>query len=37
MIDSGARRYHVVNVRSAEEVDDELLGWLAESYALSPD
>ena len=37
VIDSGARRYHVVNVRSADEVDDELLGWLAESYTLSPE
>ena len=32
VIDTGTRRHHVVNVRSADEVDDELLGWLAESY-----
>jgi hypothetical protein len=27
----------VVNVRSPEEVDDELLDWLAEAYFASPE
>ena len=35
--ESGANRYHVVNVRSADEVDEELLDWLRESYLLSPE
>ena len=29
---SGARWWHVVNVRTADEVDDELLAWLTEAY-----
>ena len=29
---SGTHWWHVVNVREAEEVDDELKGWLAEAY-----
>jgi hypothetical protein len=37
VIDTGRSRYHVVNVRTAEEVDDELLGWLGEAYAVSPE
>jgi hypothetical protein len=37
VIESGTLRYHVVNVRTPAEVDDELLGWLAEAYAASPD
>ncbi len=28
------RFYHVINVRDVGEVDDELLGWLAEAWAL---
>lgn len=32
----GGRYHHVVNVRRADEVDDELLGWLAEAYDVSP-
>ena len=35
--ESGAHRYHVVNVRGPGEVDEELLDWLRESYELSPD
>jgi hypothetical protein len=35
--DAGARKFHVVNVRSAEEVDDELLDWLREAYLASPE
>lgn len=30
--ESGSGRYHVVNVRTPDEVDDELLGWLVEAY-----
>lgn len=35
--DAGRTKYHVVNVRSADEVDEQLLEWLHEAYALSPD
>jgi hypothetical protein len=35
--DAGATKYHVVNVRTADEVDDELLDWLAEAYDASPE
>jgi len=37
VIDSGRRRYHVVNVRSADEVDEELLEWLVEAYEVCPE
>jgi hypothetical protein len=37
VIEGGAWRYHVVNVRTPEEVDDELLDWLAEAYGCSPE
>jgi Domain of unknown function (DUF5655) len=30
---SGSRWWHVVNVRTPEEVDDELRAWLTEAYA----
>ncbi len=36
VIEAGAHRWHYVNVRSAEEVDEELLDWLAEAYDASP-
>jgi hypothetical protein len=29
--------WHVVNVRTPEEIDDELLDWLAEAYFGSPE
>ena len=35
--DAGRSKYHVVNVRDAAEVDDELLGWLTEAYLSSPE
>jgi hypothetical protein len=35
--DAGATKYHVVNVRSPDEVDEQLLDWLAEAYDLSPE
>ena len=28
----GSKWYHVVNVESAEEIDDQLLDWLTEAY-----
>ena len=31
------RFHHVANVRSADQLDDELLGWLAEAYLESPE
>ncbi|MGQ0434767.1 MAG: DUF5655 domain-containing protein [Microthrixaceae bacterium] len=37
VIETGRRRYHVVNVRTADEVDDELVEWLAEAYLSSPE
>lgn len=37
VIDAGRRRYHVVNVRTADEVDDELVEWLAEAYLFCPE
>ena len=37
VVDGGASKWHCVNVRSADEVDDELLDWLAEAYQLSPE
>lgn len=35
--DAGATKYHVVNVRSPEEVDEQLLDWLTEAYDASPE
>lgn len=35
--DAGRAKYHVVNVRTADEVDDQLLAWLTEAYDISPD
>jgi hypothetical protein len=32
----GGRYYHYVNLRSADDVDDEVAGWLAEAYLSSP-
>jgi hypothetical protein len=37
VIPYGARYHHVVNVATADEVDDELLDWLTEAYDLSPE
>jgi hypothetical protein len=35
--DGGRSRYHVVNVRTPDEVDDQLIEWLTEAFAVSPD
>jgi hypothetical protein len=32
-IDTGSRIYHVVNLRDADDVGDDVRTWLAESYA----
>jgi len=32
----GARYYHVANLRSPDDLDDELFGWLTEAYLDSP-
>jgi hypothetical protein len=32
VIGNAGRHYHVVNVRTAGELDDELLGWLTEAW-----
>lgn len=37
VMEAGALRYHVVNVRTADEVDDELVEWLVEAYEASPE
>jgi hypothetical protein len=37
VIDTGRTKYHVVNVRTPDEVDDELLQWLTEAYRTSPE
>jgi hypothetical protein len=37
VLSSGSRHWHVVNVRTPEEVDDELLDWLVEAWAAAPD
>lgn len=33
---SGRTTWHVVNVRSADEVDDQLCDWLTEAWHVSP-
>ena len=35
--DGGATKWHCVNVRSADEVDEQLLDWLTEAYHHSPE
>jgi hypothetical protein len=35
--DGGARKFHVVNVRTADEVDEQLLEWLTEAYLSCPE
>lgn len=37
VIDAGRSKYHVVNVRGPEQVDEELGGWLVEAYLASPE
>ena len=32
VIEHGRRYYHVVNVRSVDEIDDQLLEWLTEAW-----
>ncbi|MEM7094838.1 MAG: DUF5655 domain-containing protein [Actinomycetota bacterium] len=32
VVEHGRRFYHVVNVRSADEIDEQLLDWLAEAW-----
>ncbi len=32
-IDTGSRIYHVVNLRTPADLDDDVKGWIAESYA----
>lgn len=32
----GDRTYHVVNLRGPEDVDDDVRGWLTESYLATP-
>ena len=33
---SGSRHWHVVNVRTPDEVDDQLLDWLVEAWDVAP-
>jgi hypothetical protein len=37
VIDGGRSKYHVVNVREAVEVDDQLCEWLTEAFLASPE
>lgn len=37
VVEAGRRKHHVVNVRNADEVDDELLRWLTEAYDCCPE
>ncbi len=37
VIDGGRSKYHVVNVREAVEVDEQLCEWLTEAYFASPE
>lgn len=37
VIDAGRSRYHVVNVRGPDEVDDQIGEWLVEAYLASPE
>jgi hypothetical protein len=32
----GLRTFHVVNLRQPEDVDDDVRGWLTESYLATP-
>jgi hypothetical protein len=36
VIPHGSRYFHVVNVRSPEEVDDDIVAWLTEAYHQAP-
>jgi hypothetical protein len=36
VVPHGSRFHHVVNVASADEVDDQLVGWLTEAYLAAP-
>ena len=33
-IDTGSRVYHVVNLRTPDDLTDDVKAWLAESYEL---
>lgn len=33
-IESGSRIYHIVNLRSPDDLDDDVRSWLAESYSI---
>jgi hypothetical protein len=35
-ISHGGRYYHVVNVRSPDDLDDDIRGWLTEAYLDTP-
>ena len=35
-IPHGGRWYHVVNLRSPDELDDDMRGWLTEAYFYAP-
>ena len=37
VIDTGRSKYHVVNVRGPDEVDEVLCEWLTEAYLASPE
>jgi hypothetical protein len=37
VIPYGNRYHHVVNLRAAADVDDDVRSWLSEAYVASPD
>jgi hypothetical protein len=37
VVNWGGRYWHFVNLRGPEDLDDEIVGWLAEAYADSPE
>lgn len=37
VIEAGPRKFHVVNVRTPDEVDEQLVDWLTEAYLSGPE
>jgi hypothetical protein len=37
VVEHHGRHHHVANVRSPDDLDDALLGWLTEAYHLTPE
>jgi len=37
VVEYSGRHYHVVNVRTADDLDDDIRGWLTEAYLAAPE